>query len=278
MKKFIKLCLLSIFVYLVFSCASTPLNHGYYPAELTETDAVVKVIVDKNLELTGIDDSSSNYAVGVEGWAIKIFPSQKQEFYVKPGVHTFSVKYDDGNQYVLFSKVLVALLEEGNDYQITYRISGSSVDYDIINLNTSESVILDQEALAGNAKNTMSNFIAAVLNPTMEGTDKTVIEENEDYILKSLPNMKYEFINKKTNEVEKGFRGFVTDFFFKEGTVYLYETDTIESKDEFLETDYQTTSKTVLKVDQCDKETVTYIYVKPEEKKDQKITFNISVE
>ena len=99
-------------IFWVVSCASTPINHGYYPTELTESDAVVKVIVDKNIEITGIDDTSSNYAGGVPGWTQKTSPSQKQEFYVKPGIHTFSVKFNNGNQYVLFSKVLIALLSD----------------------------------------------------------------------------------------------------------------------------------------------------------------------
>ena len=278
MKKIIKLCLLSMIIFLGVSCASTPINHGYYPTELTESDAVVKVIVDKNIEITGIDDTSSNYAGGVPGWKQKTSPSQKQEFYVKPGIHTFSVKFDSGNQYVVFSKVLVALLEEGYDYQITYYISGSTVDYDIVNLQNLESVQLDQETLAGNTQNKMSNFISAVLNPTMEGSDQTVIEENDEYILKSLPEMKYELFNKKTSEAERGYRGFVTDFTFKKGTVYLYATDEFANKDEFLDSDYEKEAQTVLEVYDCDKKTVTFTYVKPESKKGEKITFNISVE
>ena len=178
----------------------------------------------------------------------------------------------------MFSKVLVALLEEGYDYQITYYISGSKVDYDIVNLQNLESVQLDQETLAGNTQNKMSNFISAVLNPTMEGSDQTVIEENDEYILKSLPEMKYELFNKKTSETERGYRGFITDFTFKKGTVYLYATDEFANKDEFLDSDYEKEAQTVLEVYDCDKKTVTYTYVKPESKKGEKITFNISVE
>ena len=111
----------------------------------------------------------------------------------------------------------------------------------------------------------------------MEGTDKTVIEENDEYILTSLPHMKYELKDKKTDTLQKGFRGFVTDFTFKKGTVYLYETNTISSKEEFLKTDYQSDSKIILEVTDCDSKTVTYTYVKPENMAGKTVTFKISV-
>ncbi len=265
---------------LVFtSCGSTAvvLNHGFYSdgEPLTE---VATVTVDKNLEITGIDKSSSVFAIGVEGWSRKVKDSQLQEFTINQGVHTISVKFRSGSRYAIFSKVLIAQFEADKNYLITYEINGKSVIYDIINMESSESAVLDVDALQGKAKNPISQFINAVLNPTMEGTDKTVIEVNDDYVLTSLPQMRYELKNKKNGSVQKGFRGFETDFTFKKGTVYLYETNTVSSKEEFLKTDYQKTSAIVLEVVDCDQKTVTYKYVKPEEMAGKTVTFTISVE
>ena len=265
---------------MLVSCASMPssssvLNHGYYTEGETQ-DEVAKVIVSGNLEITGIDKSSAVFASGVEGWSKKSNAKQLQEFTINPGIHTLSVRFNSGAQYTIFSKVMIAQFVANKEYKVVYKISNGSVDYDVIDTETSESVILDVDSMQGKTDNFMSQFIKAVLNPTMEGTDKTVIEENDDFVLTNLPNMKYELKNKKTNEVEKGFRGFVTDFSFKKGTVYLYETDTIETKDEFLKTDYQKTSKTVLEVVACDTKTVTYKYVKPENLAGTTIKFNIS--
>lgn len=258
------------------SCMSTlpVLDHGFYSDGETQK-AVAKIIVDKNIEITGIDKKSSVFATGVEEWNRKKAFSQQQSFTINAGTHTISVKFNSGSKYVLFSQVLVAQFEAEKEYMITCEITGTSVTYDIINTETSETAVLDLDSLKGKKENPISQFINAVLNPTMEGTDKTVIEENDDYILTSLPHMKYELLNKKDGSIQKGFRGFITDFTFKKGTVYLYETDSITSKEEFLETDYQNTSKIVLEVEDCDQKTVTYKYIKPEELAGQTITFNI---
>ena len=258
------------------SCASLPvLDHGFYSDD-EEQKEVATIFVDPYIEVTGIDKTSGNFATGIKGWAAKSSVRQIQEFTLNAGVHTISLKYNSGSQYTIFSQQVIGQFKANKEYKIIYNINNSSISYDIIDTETNESAKLDTEALQGKSKNVISQFINAVLNPTMEGTDKTVIEENDDYVLTNLPGMKYELLNKKTGAVEKGFRGFVTDFSFKKGTVYLYETDTISTKDEFLKTDYQKTSKTILEVTDCDLKTVTYTYVKPDNLAGQTIKFNIN--
>ena len=260
--------------------ASEPLDQGYYPAG-EEPETSVEITVAGNLSITGIDDgldtSLHMYTQTVPGWQVKYKKSREQLFRLSPGVHTVSVCYDNGQQYTLFANTMVINLQEGNSYKITYDIiNGSSVVYDCINADTLESVKLDRAALAGKSESTMSAFIGAVLNPTMDDVGQTVIQENDDYILTTYPGLKFELLDKATGTVEKGMTTFVTDFTLTSGTVYLCVTD-MTDKDEFLNSDYANNSKYVLTVTACDRKTVTYTYVKPEAKEGQTVTFNVSV-
>lgn len=259
------------------SCASLPvLDHGFY-SDKDEEKETATVIVDPYIDVTGIDKTSGIFATGIKSWSSKSNLKQVQAFKLNEGIHTLSLKYNSGIQYTISSQLIIGQFKANKEYKIIYKINKSNISFDIIDTETNESAKLDTEALKGKSKNVISQFINAVLNPTMKGTDKTVIEENDDYTLTNLPDMKYELLNKKTGTTEKGFRGFMTDFSFKKGTVYLYETDTISTKDEFLKSDYQKTSKTILEVTDCDSKTVTYTYVKPDNLAGQTIKFNISV-
>ena len=79
-------------------------------------------------------------------------------------------------------------------------------------------------AMQGTGGSVMSNFIDAVLNPTMDEVGKTVIQENDDFILTTYPALKFELYNKKTGVTESGMRTFITDFSFKSGTEPLAQT------------------------------------------------------
>ena len=267
------------------SCASMggtsePLDQGFYPAG-EEVENSVEIIVGPNLTIAAIDDGQDTklhmYTETVAGWTVKTKKSREQLFRLSPGVHTVSVCFDNGQQYTPFANTMIIMLQEGNQYKITYEIvNGSSVVYDCINTDTLESAKLDREALAGNGQSVISAFIDAVLNPTMDEVGKTVVQENDDFILTTYKGLKFELTDKASGTTEKGMTTFVTDFSFKSGTVYLYVTD-MTDKNEFLNSDYANNSQYVLEVSACDRQTVTYTYQKPEAKKGQTVTFNISV-
>lgn len=267
------------------SCASMggtsePLDQGFYPAG-EEVENSVEIIVGPNLTIAAIDDGQDTklhmYTETVAGWTVKTKKSREQLFRLSPGVHTVSVCFDNGQQYTLFANTMIIMLQEGNQYKITYEIiNGSSVVYDCINTDTLESAKFDREALAGNGQSVISAFIDAVLNPTMDEVGKTVVQENDDFILTTYKGLKFELTDKASGTTEKGMTTFVTDFSFKSGTVYLYVTD-MTDKNEFLNSDYANNSQYVLEVSACDRKTVTYTYQKPESKKGQTVTFNISV-
>lgn len=282
MKK-ISLLLTAVLCFSFISCASMggtlePLDQGYFPVG-EEAEKSVEVIVGENLKINGIDDNEKSmhfYTDSIKGWQSKVRPAQEQIFRLSPGAHVIYVSFDNGRQYTMFANTMIVNLVEGNQYKITGEISGQSIVYDCINIDTLESAKLDRATLEGNSGNTMSNFIAAVLNPTMDEVGKTVIQENDDYILTTYPGLKFELTDKATGKTEKGMTTFVTDFSFKSGTVYFYVTD-MTNKDEFLASDYKNNSQYIFTVKACDGKTATYIWQKPEDKADTTITFNVSV-
>lgn len=286
MKKVSYFVLVTVLMMSFTSCVSlfigngnTVLDHGHYYCKGEKPAAeTANIKVDENLVITGIDDSATPGATYVKGWKGKKSTTQIQKFQLNPGVHTIGIKYVSDSTSANRSSVFLAFFEANKEYLVTSKIQGLFVIYDIINAETNESVVLDQNKLNGNSSNPISQFINAVLNPTMEGSAKTVYEENDEYKITYLPDMKYELYNKKTGKTEKGFRGFETDFFFKKGTVYLHCTDAISTKDDFLKSDYKNSSQIIWEVTSCDQKTVTYTYVKPENMAGKKITFNISQE
>lgn len=259
-------CLAALFF---AGCASMPLDRGVFPPDET-AENLATVTVSGDLVISQIDAIPTSY---------RNPRRREQVFRIKPGVRTFTVRYDNGTIYARSDRTIIAQLQENKNYRIDSEFnfsSGIMIAYDIIDEETQQSVLVDLDTLQGNADNTISRFIDAVLNPTMEGSDKTVVEENDSYLLVSFPDMEYELTDKATGEVSKGYRRFTTDFTFAKGTVYLYSPDSIPSGD-VTGLDYGRISSIVFDVTECDGNTVTYTYVKPEEKAGQTETFTISV-
>lgn len=197
---------------------------------------------------------------------------------IAAGVHTLNLKYHDNQgRYTKEPQNFVVLFEAGKSYRVTPAITFLWVNFSITDEETNKSATLDLDTLYGQAEdeNYMSNFIEAVLNPTMEGTDLTVVEECDDFILYNEPDMKFTLVDKATGEIRTGHRGFVTDFTFSKGTVYLKYDDGSVTKDEFLDSDYQENADIIMIVTGCDKKTVTYTYVKPDDLKGKVITLTI---
>ena len=119
MKKIISILCSLVGLIIINSCASTPvLDHGYYSDGAVQ-ESTAKITVDKNLEITGIDTSSHIAAFGVKGWSEKSSPGQIQEFTINEGVHSISVRFNSGNLFTSFSKVLIAKFEAHKEYKIT---------------------------------------------------------------------------------------------------------------------------------------------------------------
>ena len=127
-----------------------------------------------------------------------------------------------------------------------------------------------------NNPNMLSIYIRNVMNPTMDGADNTVHLENDEFILLFEPDMVYTQINKKTENIIQGRRGFIMNIIMTEGKLYLYETD-IESmsRQQFLASDYRNNSQTILVPINCTGDTVTYLYERPIELRGNEITFTI---
>ncbi len=270
MKKLTILAGILLAVSLLAGCASTPIPEadvGYYPTEAEFSEDQVTVVIKLSLAVQKFDGET--YDLLNKFGVIKTM-------HTNAGVHTFGILYQNGNSYTIFPITIITNLKAGHTYDLAYTITGSKIDYDCIDREDGSSAKLDLDALEGKSDNVISTFIGAVLNPTMDDVGQTVVQENDDWKLTSYPFMKFSLENKATGEVIEGYRGFVTDFSFSKGDVYL-DVAEYASKDEFLDSDYQKTARYHMTVTACDGDTVTYTFVRPEEKKGQTVTLNISV-
>jgi hypothetical protein len=196
---------------------------------------------------------------------------------IPSGIHSFSVKYNDGQRFSIFPMTVIGTFENGNTYLLKGTIVGQQVKFDILIYNDNvegESVALDLNKLRGNDPGMLSQYIKYVLNPTMEEVGNTVVLENEGYILSYKPDMIYTLTDKNTGETSMGRRGFSMDFAMGSGKTFLLETD-IESmsKDQFLASNYQEDSQIILIPVACTENEVTYRYEKPVDLEGTEITF-----
>lgn len=268
MKKSIFLLAAIIMLCALTGCQTTQ-NHGVISLYPDNTN-LATVTFDRFVVVESID--GENVAWG-NSW------NTADAVQLDAGVHTFGLMYHDNNgQYTKEPQSVIVLLETGKSYNVTPAINFLWVNFNVQESESGKSVTLDIDTLYGEAEdeNFMSNFIDAVLNPTMEGEDKTVIEEGDDFILYNEPDMRFTLVDKTTGEIKTGHRGFVTDFTFTSGTVYLKFDDGEVTKDEFLSSNYQEDADIIMIVTDCDKKTVTYTYVKPDDLKGKIITLNIS--
>lgn len=278
-----KSLLVLLLVGLFISCSSLPignslLNQGHFPQEETPVNPVT-VYVDKNLIITGIDDSAQAFVtLTTSEWKEKDYPEQQQVFTIEPGLHRFSIKYSSKKQFTTFAQLICVNLEPNKEYKIVYSINSDKVTYSVIDNVTKETVPEIDNFTYMLEKSPVIKYVSAVLDHTGEGNDKNVILENDEYKLTYKPEMEYEILDKNTKTTKKGYAGFITDMFFSEAEVYLYETDKKYTTEEFLELDYKTECQIIFSIKSCDENSVTYTYVQPEEKAGQTITFNISVE
>lgn len=262
--------LAAIIVICVLSGCQTTQNHGILTPD-ADADNLASVTFERFVVIDTIDGESVSWGNNYSHADIVL---------LEAGVHTFGLKYHDNRgQYTSNPQSVVVLLETGKNYKVTPSINFIWVNFDVTDTESQKSASLDIDTLYGKAenKNFMSDFIAAVLNPTMEGTDQTVIEDCDDFTLFNEPDMRFTIFDKKTGEVKSGHRGFITDFTFTSGTVYLKFDDGDITKDEFLASNYQEDADIIMIVTDCDKKTVTYTYVKPDDLKGKVVTLSISL-
>lgn len=269
MKKSIFLLASVILLCALTGCQTTQ-NHGVISMYPDNTN-LATVTFDRFVVIETID--GENVAWG-NSW------NHADAVQLDAGVHTFGLKYHDNQgRYTTEPQGIIVLFEAGKTYKVTPVINFLWVNYSVVETETQKSVVLDLDTLYGEAEdeNFMSNFIDAVLNPTMEGVDQTVIEECDDFILYNEPDMRFTMVDKATGEVKTGHRGFITDFTFTNGTVYLKFDDGTTTSDEFLSSNYEEDADIIMIVTDCDKETVTYTYVKPDDLKGKIITLSITL-
>ena len=165
--------------------------------------------------------------------------------------------------------------EKNKEYTIRRYEIGYKVNIDVFENSNKKSVKLDLSKLQGSDSDALSAYIQYVLNPTMEGEDKTVVLDNNNWKLTFLPDMIFTLEDKETNKILEGRNGFQMDFAIKDGKVYLLVVDPkTMTKEQFLnDSDYVNTSRIILVPISCDSEKVTYKVIKPEDMANQELDF-----
>ena len=162
----------------------------------------------------------------------------------------------------------------------TYIINRNEQNDTVINNNRQEKPInsLSIDNQKENESSIISIFIEYVLNPTLEGTEKTIKLENDEKILLFEPNSIFTIIDKISGKIIKGYRTFFS--FQISGQIFLYETDTDQlSNHDSIKINSRkimANAQITLILINCTKNEVIFEYQKPDEIKGKKILYSIS--
>ncbi|MBU0926644.1 MAG: hypothetical protein KKA67_02740 [Spirochaetes bacterium] len=262
------------------SCVSTPeapvaeralVDRGVYnPKSAAETD-LCDLVIHKHLAVSEIDGQKVP-------WFLPPKELAPQAARIAAGAHVFKINYNDGERFTTPFTV-IANLAKARKYLVDFEIVGGRVIVSFLDGETRENAVLDTAKMRGDAPGALSQFIKYVMNPTMDGVDKTVVMESDEYVLSFDPDMAFGLLDKKTGEKSVGRRGFVMDFSMKDGRVYLLivDLDSMSRKDFLDKSGYTEISDYVLKPVAASEREVTFRFEKPESMKGKDYTFAIKV-
>jgi hypothetical protein len=262
----------------LISCVSTPkepVDRGIYnPDNVSEND-LVTLYIHGYINVAEMDDNR------VMWWIEGRNNHQQQIVRISEGVHSFSVRYHDGDRFTILPLTAIGQFSKGNSYLLKGIIVGKKVIIQIVQYNDGiegDEVTLDLNKLAGNDPGILSTYIKYVMNPTMDGNENSVKLENDEYLLIYKPDMVYKMTNKLTGIVTEGRCGFIMDFSMNDGKTFLLETDISKmSREQFLsESNYQQNAQIIFVPIKCDGVTVTYRYEKPESLNGTEVMFRIT--
>lgn len=269
MKRIFSICFVCV---LLLSCQTAPtiIDRGVFNQNNSPESDLVILTTHKYVSIEQID----NKATGFENLTHN---QHSQTLKINPGVHTFAIYFNNGVVFTVFPKTVVVNLEAGKSYFIEGNVINKELKVSFTDTITKTNAVLDMNQLRGNSQTVISTYIKYILNPTMEESNKKVQIENENTLIIFNPDMTYIMIDKITNKTTYGYSGFNMNFSMNDAKVYLLETDiTKMTKDEFLnKSDYVQNAQTIMIPIKCSETSVTYKYQKPENVKDQEISFSI---
>lgn len=91
-------------------------------------------------------------------------------------------------------------------------------------------------------------YLKHILNPTMDEVGDSVVLENDRFTVTLQPDMAFQWVDKDTEEIRVGRRGFMMNMDFSDPKSYYFFLDDLKdmSKDEFLNFDYQNAAELLL--------------------------------
>ncbi|WP_144082909.1 hypothetical protein [Salinispira pacifica] len=281
MKNLFRLLFVLIGLALLGSCASMN-NLGQYVPENMDSSEMVQLTISGSVGVSSINGESVD-------WPVSSLMRIGRMVELPAGYYRFSVSYDDGHVYTFGTSPVYAKLEPGRSYRLYGRkgLSSNRINYRVTDtISNDDAVVLEEEYRAAHSSSTeqgdiqvIGSYITHVLNHTMDEVGNTVILENEQMILVFQPDLLFTMLDKSTNEITEGRRGFNMNLNTKVGKSYLLFVDPDEmSKDEFLEnSNYPTEAEWAMIPTSASAEQIIYTIERPVERKGEAIPFSITV-
>jgi hypothetical protein len=251
-----------------------PKDHGIYnPNNVPETE-LVNLSIFWTATVTQIgDDTSVNWG---GGFGSRVNSTVK----IPPGLYTLKARFSDGQRYTEGSLDVRAFFEAGKSYLLRPQVEGYLVSMHIYRYDNNvegEEVKFNIQALLSGGSGVL-DYVKNVMDPLSEGSNKTVRLENDDILIVYTPGNHFSLTDKSAGTTVSGYNGFSMQLQNGTAKVFLYETDTAKMTfEEFLKTDYETSSQTILLVSGVTDKTVVYIYDAPAAQKGEKITLNYAL-
>jgi hypothetical protein len=184
---------------------------------------------------------------------------------MSPGIHIFEIGFDDGTTWTMQPVSVVAKFVTGNAYKISQSIHGASIAIQITTKkgDVEESALFNMNSLSEN-DGPLAVYVKSVFNPTLANPEGKILLSNDDADIVFEHDLVYRWTDKNTGKTTEGRYAIEMDFTLG-GRIYFLEADiNALSSEAFLGGNFRQDAQIIAMPIQCDGETVTYGYSKPE--------------
>jgi len=261
---------------LLISCATDPKNRKpfdrgvYNPNDIPEEELSTLYIAEC-MTVNKINDEKVEWVRKAD-----LTGNLYQTVKIPKGLNVLYVNFNSGRFYTNSTIPISAQFEGGKTYILSFNANQSktSMSFHIYLYDDKNKIKGEEVTILRNYQPAYVNYFIYVLSPAR---NKTVILENDDFLIEFKPDMVYTLTNKKTKRKTEGRAGFIMDPKTSMGTVYLYETNiSVISREQFLSGPYQKEAQIVLLLLlNCSSNEVGFRYEKPSSQEGTEVKFSI---
>ncbi|MDR2445263.1 MAG: hypothetical protein LBD44_04955 [Spirochaetaceae bacterium] len=253
----------------LFCSCDVPVDRGVFNPTGVAEDKLVTVKISPNMDVSKVDNQPVYWKHPDNNYS--------QIVRMAPGIHVFEVSYNDGVTWTLQPISAVAKLASGNGYTISHIITDQNISIQIGTRKNGveESALFNMNSLS-EEDGPLAVYVLKVFNPTLVSTAGRVLLSNYDEEIMFEYDLVYRKTDKKTGKKTEGRYAIEMDFTLG-GRIYFLEADlSALSSEAFLERDFRQEAEIIAVPVQCDGETVTYRYSRPESFADRADVYTIA--